>query len=130
MLTGNFTLKAAEDKVEMLVRCEGKTLKADNADLAFVTVCLVDKNGVENRNAEKEIRVTVDDAGDLQGFGNADPQAIGSYDANIWKTFEGEVMAVVKAGTKPGEIKVKFESEGMEPKEISIKVETETGGSV
>ena len=59
----------------------------------------------------------------LQGFGSADPRAIGSYDDTTWKTFDGYVMAVVRAGREAGEIKVTFTAEDCEPKTVTIAVE-------
>lgn len=118
--TGRFVLKTADDDVELQVICEGENLKADGEDLAFVTVKLVDKDGIENLYAEREVTVSVEGAGTLQGFGNADPRAIGSYDDTIWKTYNGYVMAVVRAGSVAGEIKVKFEAEGCKAQEIVI----------
>lgn len=106
----------------MQVDCEGEVLKADGEDLAFVTVKLTDDQGVENLFAQKEITVTVEGAGTLQGFGNADPRAIGSYDDPTWKTFDGYVMAVVRAGREAGTIKVRFDAEGCESREIEIQV--------
>ena len=120
--TGRHVLQTAADEVQMQVACEGTTLKADGADLAFVTVKLTDSNGVENLNAKKEITVSVEGAGTLQGFGSADPRAIGSYDDATWKTYDGYVMAVVRAGIEAGEIKVRFEAEGCETKEVVIDV--------
>ena len=55
--TGRFVLKTADAAVELQVTVEGETLQADGEDLAFVTVRLADKEGVENLYAEKEITV-------------------------------------------------------------------------
>ena len=118
--TGRFVLKTAGSDVELQVTCEGETLKADGEDLAFVTVNLADQDGIGNLNAEKEITVTVEGAGTLQGFGNADPRAIGSYDDTTWKTYDGYAMAVIRAGVEPGEIRVKFEADGCRTQEVVI----------
>lgn len=120
--TGRHVLYTADSEVQMQVQCEGTTLNADGADLAFVTVKLTDTKGIENLNAEKEITVTVEGAGTLQGFGNADPRAIGSYDDTTWKTYDGYVMAVIRAGTKAGEITVRFDAEGCEEQKVVIEV--------
>lgn len=120
--TGRDVLYTAKDEVQMQVDCEGEVLKADGEDLAFVTVKLTDDQGVENLFAQKEITVTVEGAGTLQGFGNADPRAIGSYDDPTWKTFDGYVMAVVRAGREAGMIKVRFDAEGCESREVEIQV--------
>ena len=121
--TGREQLRTAGENIKMTVECEGMTLKADGEDLAFVTVRLTDDQGIDNLFAEKEITVTVEGAGSLQGFGNADPRAIGSYDHPTWKTFDGYVMAVVRAGEEPGKIIVRFDSEGLESQEIVIDVQ-------
>ena len=121
--TGRDFLYTAGEKVQMQVDCEGEVLKADGADLAFLTVKLTDDKGIDNLFAQKEITVTVEGAGTLQGFGNADPRAIGSYDDTTWKTFDGYVMAVVRAGKEAGTIKVKFDAEGCESREVEIQVQ-------
>lgn len=121
--TGRDVLYTAGEKVQMQVDCEGEVLKADGADLAFLTVKLTDDKGIDNLFAQKEITVTVEGAGTLQGFGNADPRAIGSYDDTTWKTFDGYVMAVVRAGKEAGTIKVKFDAEGCESREVEIQVQ-------
>lgn len=118
--TGRFVLQTAEDAVELQTVCEGQELKANGSDLAFVTVKLTDKNGVENIFAQKEVTVSVEGSGVLQGFGNADPRAIGSYDDTTWKTFDGEVMAVIRSTEEAGEIRVTFTAEGCESKTVVI----------
>lgn len=121
--TGRFTLKTAAPDVQLQVTCENETLRANGADLAFLTVKLTDADGTENLSAEKEVTVTVDGAGTLQGFGSADPSVAGSYDDTTWKTYDGYVMAVVRAGYEAGEIRVTFAAEGCEMKRVVIPVQ-------
>ena len=78
-------------------------------------------NGVENMFAQKEVTVTVEGNGVLQGFGSADPRAIGSYDDTTWKTFDGEVMAVIRSTDEAGDIRVTFSADGCEPRIVDIK---------
>lgn len=119
---GRYTLKTANDDVQMRISVENLVLKSNGEDLAFLTIQLTDSDGNDNLYVQKEIKISVEGYGTLQGFGNADPQSVESYDSVVWKTFEGQVMAVIKAGVKAGEIKVRFESEDMETKEAVIKV--------
>lgn len=121
--TGRFFLKTADSEVELKIVCEGGKLKADGEDLAFVTVKLVDKDGIENLNLEKEIKITVDGPGTLQGFGSADPRAVGSYDDTTWKTYQGYVMAVIRAGVAQGDTTVTFEAQGCQTQKIVIKTQ-------
>lgn len=120
--TGRHFLQTANDEVQMKILCEDMTLRANGEDLAFVTVKLTDTNGIENLYAEKEITVHIEGAGYLQGFGNADPRAIGSYDSKTWRTYDGYVMAVVRAGTEKGKIKLRFETDDCRGEVLVIEV--------
>ncbi|MDD2994275.1 MAG: glycoside hydrolase family 2 TIM barrel-domain containing protein [Pygmaiobacter sp.] len=120
--TGRQVLQTADSVVQMAADAPA-TLKADGEDLAFITVRLKDAQGRENTFAQKEITVTVEGAGTLQGFGNADPRAIGSYDSPVWQSYEGEVMAVVRAGTKAGSLQVKFAAQGLPDEIVTLAVE-------
>ena len=119
--SGRHTLQTAETEVQLCAVCEEKELKANGSDLAFITVKLTDKCGIENIFAQKEITVAVEGKGVLQGFGSADPRAIGSYDDTTWKTFDGEVMAVIRSTDEAGDIRVTFSADGCESKTVDIK---------
>ncbi len=121
--SGIDVLKTAKSEVQMVLECEETKLAADGDDLAFITVKLEDDNHIENIFAQKTVTVQVEGAGVLQGFGNANPRCEGSYDDTSWSTFDGEVMAVVRAGREPGEIKVTFTAEGCAAKTLTLPVE-------
>ena len=56
------------------MEADRRSLKADGADLSFLTVSLRDKDGRENLQAVKEVTVQVEGAETLRGFGSADPR--------------------------------------------------------
>ena len=56
----------------------------------------------------------------LAGLGSADPQAEGSYQQSTWRTFDGRVLAVVRAGTEPGPVRVRVLAEGCGEQEIIL----------
>ena len=119
--SGRFMLKTACEKVELCAEADRYEIKADGEDLSFVTVRLTDENGVENLFASKNITVSVEGDGTLQGYGSADPAVTRSYDDTACETYDGYVMAVVRAGIRPGTIKVTFSAEGCEPKTVQIQ---------
>ena len=122
--TGRFLLTTAEEKVELHIEADRKELSANGEDLAFITVKLADENGLDNLAACKKITVTVEGAGKLAAFGNADPQSLGSYDDNEWETYDGYAMAVIRAGEESGSIKVTFKAEGCEEQSLEIYVKS------
>lgn len=114
-------LRTAGDDVHLHLDVDRETLRADGADLSYIMISLRDGGGILDPQAVKEVTVTVEGAGVLQGMGNADVETGNSYDCNTWQTFEGYVQAVVRAGTEPGEITVKARA-GTEEKEIALNV--------
>lgn len=103
--TGRFVLETADNAVELKITAD-KTVLTDGADLAFITVELVDAKGRTNLHAQRRVTVTVEGEGTLQGFGSADPSCEGSYQETTWATYDGAVMAVVRAGKQSGSITV------------------------
>lgn len=121
-VVGNCELVTASEGVELKVEADRSILNADGADLAYLTVTLEDKDGNQNQQTVKEVTVSIEGAGTLQGFGSADPATENSYDNRTWETYDGYLLAVVRAGMEAGEICVTFSAEGCETKEIVLEV--------
>ena len=118
---GTFMLRTAGAPERLETKVSREVLSADGRGLALITVDLIDAAGTPNRWAQKEISVRVEGAGRLEGFGSADPSCEGSYQQSTWKTFDGRVMAAVRSGLEPGEIRVRIRCEGCE--EVSLKLQ-------
>lgn len=127
--TGRFSLTTAGEEVQLCVQADRTILCADGEDLSFITVKLTDENGVENLAASRKIAVSVEGAGRLEAFGSADPQSLTGYDETEWETYDGYVMAVVRAGTEEGKIKVVFTAEGHkeQSEELEVRRQAEIG---
>lgn len=119
---GRFSLATAGEEVQLCVQADRTALCADGEDLSFITVKLTDKQGRENLFASRKVAVSVEGAGRLEAFGSADPQALGSYDDTEWNTYDGYVMAVVRAGEEEGRIKVIVTADGCEEQILEIDV--------
>jgi beta-galactosidase len=120
--TGRMSLKTASENVSIKAVADRDVIKADGADLSYVMVTLVDENGSENLFTQKAIECKVEGAGTLQGYGSADPSGMIGYNETVWDTYDGHVLAVVRAGFEEGEIKVTFSAEGCEDVTVSVKV--------
>jgi len=112
---GRCAIKTAGSPARLLVDASANRLTADGRSVAFLTIDLLDADGNPNRWEEKNIHVEVEGAGILAGFGSADPQAEGSYQAGSWKTFDGRVLAAIRSTQEAGDIRVKITAENMEP---------------
>lgn len=116
-------LQTAGVPVQLAVEADRRIIRADRSELAFVSLQLLDQNGVLNPNTDCDIRVQVEGAGSLAGFGNANPQAMPSYDDSLWPTYQGRAMAAVRSNGEAGDIQVSFTAEGCPNAEILIKAE-------
>lgn len=125
---GRFSLVTAGEDVRLHAEADRTVLAADGEDLAFITIRLTDEKGTDNLNASKKVTVSVEGAGRLEGFGSADPQCLGSYDDTAWETYDGYVMAVVRAGEEDGTIKVTVSAEGCGEQCVELQVRTMVGG--
>lgn len=119
---GEDILLTAAPDVQLSVSTDRTALKADGADLAYLTITLADADGHQNLQAVREVTVTVEGVGTLQGYGSADPAAELSYDDTTWKTYDGYLLAVVRAGAESGEITVTFTADGCETKRVVLTV--------
>ena len=109
------TLISASENLTLHAEADATVLRANGADLSYILVSLKDENGVPNLQDQKEIHVTVEGCAELAGFGSADPETDNRYDDPTWKTYDGYVLAAVRAGNTPGNAIVRFTSDdGME----------------
>lgn len=87
-------------------------LRADGEDLSYIMVNLVDQYQHSNLFLKKEISVMVKGEAVLQGYGSANPSCMGSYDDTVWETYDGYVLAIIRAKENSGKAVVKFSAEG------------------
>lgn len=121
---GRYELISAGIAVELEAQADCYELEANGADLSYIMIGLKDEEGNPNLQIEKEIKISVEGAGTLQGFGSADPDTKNHYSETTWNTYDGYVLAVIRAGVEPGMITVKLSSEGCREKEIEIEVKS------
>ncbi len=119
--TGRFKLETADKDVKLEANADRTILQADGEDLSFITVRLVDKNGNENLQKKVTVQVEVLGEGYIQGFGSADPLSSAGYDDVCCETYDGYLLAVIRAGMVSGEIKVVFTSEESKRKVVVLQ---------
>jgi hypothetical protein len=109
---GQAQLQTAGTVSALRLDIDKSEIMADGQALDFVTIHPVDADGRENRWQSVPVSVTVEGAGELQGFGSADPSCEGNYWETTWSTYDGEVMAVLRSGHTSGTLTIKVRSPG------------------
>ena len=87
-------------------------LRADEADLAFLTIELRDDEGRLNPSVDRQVTVAITGPAALAGLCSADPRTTERFDADTWTTFDGRALAVIRP-TGPGEILVEVTADDL-----------------
>jgi beta-galactosidase len=122
-----WTLETAGPAAAIRLTVDRPKIAADGDDLAYVTAELVDAKGRPTYmpEADKLLTFKVDGAGVLAGVGNGNPTALESFQSGKRSTFRGRAVAVIRAGRKPGSIRMEVSGDGLTP--ATIVVGTEVG---
>jgi hypothetical protein len=119
-------LRSASGPVSIRACADRDILRADDTDLAFVAIELIDSHGTLATMHDRAITVEVAGAGVLQALGSARPVTAERFDAGTCMTFDGRALAVVRP-TSVGDITVTVEGEDLDPVALVLRAETVDG---
>ncbi len=114
-------LKTADEPAQIKLSADRDTINADNEDLCYVTVELLDDKGIRNPKAENLIYFTIEGEGTIVGVGNSNPVSLESYQLPQRKAWQGRCMVVIKSIHKTGNIILKASSNGLKNAQTSIQ---------
>jgi len=95
-------------------------LTADNADLAVVTVEIVDAQGRVVPVADNQVSFTLTGPAKLIGVGNGDPSSHEPDKADRRSAFNGLAQAIVQTTTTGGTVILRAESPGLKTSSITL----------
>ena len=104
------------------------SLGADGKSLAYVTVHIQDAHGVQVPAADNPIHVSVTGAGTFAGADSGKEDDAEGYKATTHDAFNGLMLAIVQAATRPGPIRVTVTSPGLGGAEITLGAGGARGG--
>ena len=106
-------LRTAGEPAQIKLTADRESIIADGQDLAYVTVQLVDGNGIPNPKAENLVKFEIEGPGSIVGVGNANPVSLESYVLPQRKAWQGRCMVIVKSNDQKGKIILKATVEGL-----------------
>jgi len=119
--TAQLTTASTAETIKLTA--DRSTIKANNQDLSYVTVELLDAKGNWNPTAENLVKFKIDGPGTIAGVGNANPVSLESYQQPERKAWQGKCLVIIKSGTSAGTIKLTATSEGMPPVSVNIQAD-------
>ncbi|MFG2127268.1 glycoside hydrolase family 2 TIM barrel-domain containing protein [Streptomyces sp. NPDC048751] len=116
-------LRTAGKPHAVRLTADRRSLAADGRSPAFVTAEVVDVRGVVVPDAEHLIRFDVT-GGSLAGLDNGRQESAERYQARTRTAFHGKALAIVRAGTKAGVLKVTARADGLRAGTATIRTTT------
>lgn len=114
-------LRTADDPAQIKLTADRTIIKADNEDLSYITVELVDKNGIRNPKAENLVHFEIEGPGTIVGVGNANPVSLESYQLPQRKAWQGRCLVIIKSESSTGNIVLKASSVGLPTATLEIQ---------
>jgi len=95
-------------------------IKADEQDLSYVTVEILDAAGIRHPKAVNLVTFEIQGPGSMVAVGNANPISLESYRRPERKAWRGRCLVIVRAATQPGSIALRASAGGLEPAEVVV----------
>ncbi|HEY4246221.1 MAG TPA: beta-galactosidase GalB [Lacunisphaera sp.] len=109
------SVKTTGNAAGLALQPDRAQIRADGLDLAFVTVRVVDRDGMTAPRADNEIRFSIDGPGEIVATDNGDSTSFESFQAPQRKAFSGLCLVIVRAETgQPGKITLTATGNGLQ----------------
>ncbi len=96
------------------------TLHASGDDLAFVTVSVVDKNGIACPAATNRLNFKVRGKGTYRAACNGDATSLEPFQLPSRKLFSGKLVVLVQTTTEPGDIELSVAGKGLKTGKVIL----------
>lgn len=116
------TLQTAGEAKTIRLTADHTKLKADGQDLAFITVEMLDANGVVNPTADNLLTASVKGPATIVAFGNADIKDCDSYADSTHKAWKGRALLVVRSTGKKGKVTVTVQDKSQKVGSITSSI--------
>ncbi len=113
-------MRTAGRPAKLRITIDRDRIKADGEDLCFITVEVVDKDGVLCPNADNDIYFDIEGTGFIAGVDNGSPTSLERFKDNHRTAFYGKCLVVVQSNNNIGNIRLTAKSEGLESAETAI----------
>ena len=113
-------VKTAGKPYQIVLNPDRKVIKADGKDLSYITVSVVDKNGIECPTATNQLKFKVSGNGTYRAACNGDATSLELFHLPTMKLFSGKLVVTVQSNTEFGDVYLKVTGKGL--KSASLKL--------
>jgi beta-galactosidase len=120
--------QAAEEKIirtsgvphRIVLEPDRSTIQADGKDISFVTVSVVDKNGIPCPTATNQLSFEVSGAGKYRAACNGDATSLELFHKPTMKLFSGKLVVLVQSTELVGDIELTVAGKGLKREKTTI----------
>ncbi len=105
----------------IVLEADRTELKSGEKDLAFVTVSVVDENGIPCPTATNQLKFDVSGAGVFKAACNGDATSLELFHLPTMKLFSGKLVVLVEAGNEEGNIELTVKGKALKTGKIQLK---------
>ncbi|MDU8885109.1 DUF4982 domain-containing protein [Yeosuana sp. MJ-SS3] len=105
---------------ELILEPDRETIKADGEDLSYVTVSVVDKNGIPCPTATNQLNFEVKGKGIFKVACNGDATSLEMFHLPTMKLFSGKLVVTVQSLKEAGDIELIVKGKGLKTAKITL----------
>ena len=114
-------VKTTGEAAQISMQPDRANIKADGADLSYITVKITDKNNLMVPRSKNPIKFEISGAGEIIATDNGDATDLNSFQSNQRKAYNGMALVIVRSiKGKSGKIKIKAFSDNLKTGEITV----------
>lgn len=117
-IVGKSELQSAQSELSVGISCEKQSAKA--GEVLFFEVCLCDKSGTVESNADTYLTARVE-GGTLLAFGSAQQKSEEKYSSEKVKTYYGRALLAVKC-KESGKVNVRIDGQHVVGTDVSVNI--------
>lgn len=116
-------VKTSGHPYKIVLNPDVETIKANGEDIAFVTVSVVDKNGIPCPKATNQLTFKVKGNGNFRAACNGDPTSLELFHLPTMKLFSGKLVVLVQSTTEAGDIELTVSGKHLKSGRLKLKSE-------
>lgn len=105
---------------QIVLDADRKTIKADGKDLSYVTVSVVDKNGVPCPTLTNQLQFKVKGKGSYKAACNGDATSLEQFHLPTMKLFSGKLVVTVQSLKEVGNMELTVTGKGLKTATLNI----------
>ena len=115
-------IKTAGKPHKIILESDVKTLKANGEDLAYITVSVVDKNGIFCPTATNQLTFKVDGEGTYRAACNGDATSLEMFHLPTMKLFSGKLIVLIQSTEKSGKITLSVKGKRLKKEKLALPI--------